>query len=81
MVCSRPVRSSPPVPLPEHGVGGHSFARCEWLWLAVTQVPLPKHGEVSLPKGGCVYDFVCAPAALLDTLAHEPLLVELWHTS
>ncbi|EOD04677.1 hypothetical protein EMIHUDRAFT_220774 [Emiliania huxleyi CCMP1516] len=59
------------------GAAGQVY--CRFLY-RLLEVPLPKHGEVSLPKGGCVYDFVCAPAALLDTLAHEPLLVELWHT-
>jgi len=42
-------------------------------------VLLPKHGEVALPNGGCVFELSCAPPSLLATLSHEPLLVELWH--
>jgi hypothetical protein len=40
---------------------------------------LPKRGEVALPNGGCVFEFACEPSSLLQTLAHQPLLIELWH--
>lgn len=42
-------------------------------------VLLPKRGEVALPNGDCVFEFAAEPAALLQTLAHQPLLIELWH--
>ena len=76
-------------------LGGYSNVYCRFLYRmletagggsnlsrAVRSSPpvlLPKHGEVSLPNGGCVFEFACEPVSLLQTLAHEPLLVELWH--